>query len=90
MKILRRLTWVVTLALVLSGLTLHLIHTRAAQHFALTRIQTYFRENRSLELQVGDFDYNLLSSKLEFKEVVLNGLPSQAQDRPLSRQGMLW
>ena len=85
MKILRRLMWVVSVALVLSGLTLHLIHTRPVRHFALTRIQAYFRENQGLELQVGDFDYNLLSSKLEFKEVALNGLPSQAQ--PASSQG---
>ena len=39
--------------------------------------------HRGLELQVGDFDYNLLSSKLEFKELVLNGLPSQAQPATL-------
>ena len=83
MKILRRLMWVVSVALVLSGLTLYLIHTRPVRRFALTRIQAYLRENRGLVLQVGDFDYNLLSSKLEFKEVALNGLPSQAQPASL-------
>ena len=83
MKILRWLMWVVSVALVLSGLTLYLIHTSPVRRFALTRIQAYLRENPGLVLQVGDFDYSLLSSKLEFKEVALNGLPSQAQPASL-------
>ena len=83
MKILRWLMWVVSVALVLSGLTLYLIQTSPVRRFALTRIQAYLRENPGLALQVGDFDYNLLSSKLEFKEVALNRLPSQAQPASL-------
>ena len=82
-KILRRLMWVVSVALVLSGLTLYLLHTRPVKRFALTRIQAYLRETPGLLLQVGDFDYNLLSSKIEFKEVALNGIPSQAQPASL-------
>ncbi|HYI95178.1 MAG TPA: AsmA-like C-terminal region-containing protein, partial [Bryobacteraceae bacterium] len=78
MKIVRWLRGVVSVALVLSGLTLYLIHTSPVRRFTLTRIQAYLRENPGLVLQVGEFDYNLFSSKLEFKQVALNGLPSQA------------
>ena len=61
----------------LSGLTLHLMQTSPVRRFrldknsGLTSVKT-----QVLVLQVGDFDYNLLSSKFEFKEVGLTGLPS--------------
>src|SRR5438045_2543361 len=79
MKIPRWFMWVVIVGLVLSGLTLYLVHTSPVRRSALTRIQAYLRENQGLELQVGDFDYSLLSSRIEFKKVALYGLPSQAQ-----------
>ena len=84
MKILRRLLWVVTVALVLSGLTVHLLQTSPVRDFALTRIQVYLRQNPGLVLQVGHFDYDLLSSKFEFKEVGLTDLPSPAQEASLT------
>jgi len=78
-KMLRRSMWLVSVALALSGLTLYLLHTGPVRHFVLTRIQAYLRETRGLLLQVGDFDYNLASSKVEFKEVALNGIPSESE-----------
>ena len=83
MKDLRWLKWVVSIALVVAGLTLYLIQTSPVRRLVLTRIQAYVRQNQGLALQVGDFDFSLLSSKLEFKDVVLNDLPAQAQTASL-------
>src|SRR5262249_30371445 len=65
------------MALVLSGLMLCVIHTSPFRRFALSRIQAYLRENQGLLLKVGEFDYSLLSLKLELKDVALNALSSQ-------------
>src|SRR6476469_349338 len=83
MKMLRRLLWVVTAALVLSGVTVHLLQTRPVRDFAVARIQVYLRQNPGLVLQVAHFDYDLLSSKFEFKDVRLTELPSQGQEASL-------
>ena len=79
MKVLRWSMWVLGVALALSGLTLGVVHTRPVRRFVLTRFQAYLREHQNLALEVGDFDYNLLASRLEFKNVALKGSPSQSQ-----------
>lgn len=68
---------VVGVALLLSALTLCLVHTGPFRRFALARIHTYLLENRGLILGVKDFDYNLLSSRFELKQVTVKFSPSQ-------------
>jgi hypothetical protein len=75
-----------SLVLILSGLSLYVVHTRPVRHFALGQIQAFLRKTRGLVLEVNDFDYNLLSSRFELRQVDLKWVSSLDMPPPLTAQ----
>src|SRR3974377_712716 len=82
----RRLLLGAGVVLVLSGLSLCVVHTALVRRFVLVQIQTGLDKTQGLKLQARDLDYNLLTSRFELRDVVLKGARLTDLPAPLTAQ----
>ena len=52
----------------------HSLYQPGPRRFALGQIQASLRNTQGLRLEVGDFNYNLVTARIELKHVTLKGL----------------
>ena len=62
------------LVIVLSGFSLFVVHTGGVRRLALAQVQVILRKTQGLQLDAGDLDYNLLTSRFELRRVALRGV----------------
>ena len=82
----RLLMWGAGLGLVISGLTFYIVHTGPVRRLALGRIQAFLSKARGLAVEVSEFDYNLLSSRFELKQVSLKAVSLSDMPAPVTAQ----
>src|SRR5690242_16218857 len=70
--------------LVLSGLSLCVVHTALVRRFVLIQIQTRLGNAQGLVLEARDLHYNLFTSRFELSEVVLRGAAYPRMAPPLT------
>jgi hypothetical protein len=82
----RRLLRRATVALVFAGLTLWVVHTSPVRRFALGQIRNFLGRSQGLALEVRGFDYNLLTSRFEFRGISLRGVSLEDMPAPLTAE----
>ena len=69
--------------LLLSGLSLIVVHTSIVRRFALVQIQTRLGNTLGLAIHADELNYNLLSGRFELKDVIVRGRSSRDLPVPL-------
>ena len=69
--------------LVLSGLSLMVVHTGLVRRFALVQLQTRLGNTIGLAIEAKDLDYNLFASHFELKEITFRSAQSIDMPAPL-------
>ena len=69
--------------MLLSGLSLVVIHTGPVRRFALEELQARLRTRMGLVVEARDLDYNLLAASVELRDVAIHAAESSGLPAPV-------